>query len=67
VLNASTGGVGLTLSWPVAGAGFTLASSPTLGSDAVWTPVSAFPSVVGTDYQFTFASTNGTLFFRLQR
>lgn len=67
VLNTSTGGGQLTLNWPVAGSGFTLSSSPTLGSSAVWTPVSVAPNIVGANYQLTIAPANGTLFFRLQR
>jgi len=66
-LNSVRSGGNLTMSWPMAGPGFTLASSPTLGSDAVWTPVGTLPTVTGTNYQLTITPTNGTLFFRLQR
>jgi hypothetical protein len=67
LLNTSTSGSRLTLNWPVAGSGFTLASSPALGSGAEWTPVSVTPNLVGVNYQLTITPTNGTLFFRLQR
>ena len=67
LLNPSISGGQLTLNWPVAGSGFTLASSPTLGSGAAWTPVSVTPNLVGGNYQLTITPTNGTLFFRLQR
>ena len=66
-LNMSSSGGSLTMSWPVAGSGFTLASSPTLGNGAVWTPVLIPPSIVGVNNQLTIAPTDKTLFFRLQR
>jgi len=67
LLNPTASGGQLTLNWPVAGSGFTLASSPTLGSSAMWTPVSVAPNMIGANYQLTITPTNGTLFFRLQR
>jgi hypothetical protein len=66
-LNTSNRGGNLNLTWPVAGSGFTLASSPALGGGAVWTPVPVAPNIVGANYQLAIAPTNGTLFFRLQR
>ena len=57
----------LIMNWPVAGSGFTLVSSPTLGSGAVWNPVNLTPSIIGTNNQVTVVPTNATLFFRLQR
>jgi hypothetical protein len=66
-LDTLKSGGNLALNWPVAGSGFTLASSPTLGASAVWTPVSVAPGLVGTNNQLTITPTNGTLFFRLQR
>ena len=57
----------LIMNWPVAGSGFTLVSSPTLGSGAVWNPVNLTPSIIGTNNQVTVVPTNVTLFFRLQR
>jgi hypothetical protein len=57
----------LIMNWPVAGSGFTLVSSPTLGSGAVWTPVNLTPSIIGTNNQVSVIPTNATLFFRLQR
>ena len=66
-LTPAIGGHNLKLNWPVAGSGFTLVSSPTLGSGAVWTPELASPSVNGGNYQFSIPETNGTMFFRLQR
>ena len=66
-LNALKTGGSLALNWPVAGSGFTLASSPTLGSGAVWKPVPVAPNIFGANYQLTITPANGTLFFRLQR
>jgi len=57
----------LIMNWPVAGSGFTLVSSPTLGSGAVWNPVNLTPSIISTNNQVTVVPTNATLFFRLQR
>ncbi len=57
----------LIMNWPVAGSGFTLVSSPTLGSGAIWNPVNLTPSIIGTNNQVTVVPTNATLFFRLQR
>jgi hypothetical protein len=57
----------LTMSWPEAGAGMTLASSPTLGASAIWTPLAMTPAIVGTNNQASIILTNAVLFFRLQR
>ena len=57
----------LIMNWPVAGSDFTLVSSPTLGSGAVWTPVNLTPSIIGANNQVSITPTNATLFFRLQR
>jgi hypothetical protein len=66
-LNALSRNGHLTLSWPVAGSGFTLALSPTLAGGAVWTPVLAAPTVVAGNYQLGITPTNGVMFYRLQR
>lgn len=66
-LNTLKSGGNLMVSWPEAGAGLTLASSPSLGASAVWTPVLVTPSVAGANYQLTVTPTNWTMFFRLQR
>jgi len=57
----------LTMSWPVAGSGFTLESSPTLGAGAIWTPVTVTPAIIATNNQITLTPTNSSLFFRLLR
>jgi hypothetical protein len=66
-LAVSQGNGSLTLNWPVAGSGFTLVSSSTLGASAVWTPVNLTPSVIGGNNQVPVTTTNATRFFRLQR
>ena len=66
-LAVSQGNGSFTLNWPVAGSGFTLVSSSTLGANAVWTPVNLTPSVIGGNNQVPVTMTNATLFFRLQR
>jgi len=66
-LAVSQGNGSLTLNWPVAGSGFTLVSSSTLGVNAVWTPVNVTSFVIGGNNQVPVSLTNATLFFRLQR
>jgi regulation of enolase protein 1 (concanavalin A-like superfamily) len=66
-LNVSQGGGGITFSWPVAASGFTLESSPTLGSGAVWTPVDGASQIIGSNNQVTVPATNAAMFFRLLR
>ena len=61
------GGSNVTLSWPVAGPGFTLYSSPSLGSDAIWTVVTNGVSIVGQSYQVSVPPSGGSKFFRLKR
>ncbi|HEU5397001.1 MAG TPA: LamG-like jellyroll fold domain-containing protein, partial [Verrucomicrobiae bacterium] len=64
---AGSGNGQVSFSWPVAGPGFTLYSSPTLGPDAVWTVVTNAVTIVGQTYQVNLSSADGTKFFRLQR
>jgi hypothetical protein len=66
-LSISQGNNALTLNWPVAGSGFTLESSPTLGSSAAWTPVINSLLLANTNNQVTIPVTNAALFFRLRR
>jgi hypothetical protein len=65
-LSFSKNASSLTLSWPIANGGFTLETSPVLGPNAVWTPVSGTKSVVGSNYQMTVSETNAAAFFRLR-
>lgn len=66
-MTAMASGGTTTLSWPVAGPGFTLYSSPTLGAGAVWTVVTNGVSIAGQNYQVTVSASVGTKFFRLKR
>jgi hypothetical protein len=67
VLSGSYSAHNLSFTWPVVNGGFSLYSSPVLGAGAVWTPVSATPLVVGSNYQVSISTTNASLFFRLQQ
>ena len=66
-LNVSQGSSNLMLNWPVAGSGFILESSPTLGKGAVWMPVTNASLVIGANNQITVPITNSAMFFRLRR
>jgi hypothetical protein len=69
-LSASVSGGNLILKWPTASALVTLLTSPTLGSGAVWTPVSTANgalTAVGGNYQVTMPETGAAQFFRLQQ
>ena len=66
-VSVSPGGSTMIFSWPAAASGFTLESSPTLGSGVVWTPVAGIPQVVGSNNQVAVPPTNSALFFRLSR
>jgi alpha-L-fucosidase len=57
----------LVFTWPVASSGFTLESTPTLGSGAAWTAVDVTPAVVGANNQVVVTPSNSTMFFRLAR
>jgi hypothetical protein len=57
----------MTFSWPIVNGAFSLVSSPVLGANAVWTPVSGTKSVVGSNYQMSVSTTNAAAFFRLSQ
>ncbi len=57
----------ITLTWPSYGIGFTVAASPTLGANAVWTPLSGSPTLGNNQWQLPLPVTNNTTFFRLIR
>jgi hypothetical protein len=67
LLSVSPGSGSLTLSWPVAAAGFTLESSPALGSGAVWTVVTNAASVSAASNRTSLPLINTSTFFRLRR
>ena len=66
-LAVARSGANLVFSWPTSSALVTLLSSPTLGADAVWTPVAIPLTVAGGNYQASLSGTNATRFFRLQQ
>jgi hypothetical protein len=63
-------GGNIVLTWPVAGTtGFQLYSSPSLGANAIWTPVTPPPTVVGQNYQQSISTGTGaprTQFYELK-
>jgi hypothetical protein len=65
-LSVSPGSGTLMLNWPAASPGFTLESSPSLGNDAMWTPVTNATILTGASNQVTIPMAGSTLFFRLQ-
>jgi hypothetical protein len=69
-LSASVNSGNVILTWPTTSALVTLLSSPTLGTGAVWTPVSTANgalAVVGGNYQVSVPDTGSAQFFRLQQ
>jgi hypothetical protein len=58
-------GTQAVLSWPQAGTGYALESSPTLGPSAVWTPVPLLPQGVGDQNVVTLPILAQTAFYRL--
>jgi hypothetical protein len=66
IVTAATG-TGLTLSWPLVSAGFTLQSRSNLMSGSWVTNSLPAPQIVGTNYQVTVPATNQAQFFRLSR
>ncbi len=66
-LSATLSGSNLIVKWPTSSALVNLLTSPSLGSGAVWTPVSAALTVSGGNYQVTIPATGSAQFFRLQQ
>lgn len=64
-LTPARSGGNLVLTWPTTSALVTLVSSPTLGSGAVWTPVTGSLSVAGGNYQMPVSTAGSARFFRL--
>jgi hypothetical protein len=66
-LSASVSGAGtITLSWPVADAGFAVATAPSL-SGGDWTTLTNAPTLVGNQWQLTVPNTGANQFFELVR
>lgn len=64
-ITAARAGEAITISWPEEATGFILESSPVLGPDAVWTPVSATPEVANGMRSVTLTPSEDT-YFRLR-
>ncbi|HZV36103.1 MAG TPA: nidogen-like domain-containing protein [Verrucomicrobiae bacterium] len=64
-LGISVSGGKVVLAWPTSATGFTLQSSPNLGSAAVWTPVSTPPVVVNGQNVVSNSISGNRMFFRL--
>ncbi len=60
-------GNNLTMSWPLACAGFTVQSTTDLASGNWVTVSSLVPIIIGTNYQLTLQATNAEQFFRLSK
>lgn len=65
-LNAELAGSSLTLSWPLAAAGFSLFTRTNLAAGN-WTTVSQSPQIVGNQWQVTVPMAGNLQFFRLQQ
>ena len=66
-INAVMAGGNLTISWPVAAAGFTLQSRTNLISGSWQAVPSPAAQIVGSQWQITIPNTGGTEFYRLVR
>ena len=64
-LAAMQSGGNLTLSWPLAAAGFTVESRADLASGS-WSPITAVPQIIGNQWQVTLPIPSAAEFFRLQ-
>jgi len=66
IINSSLIGGNLTLSWPLASAGFTLMSRTNLAS-GIWATVSPTAQMVGSQWQVAVPVSSNAQFFRLQK
>ena len=66
-ITASAAGGSLTLSWPLASAGYTVLTTTNLAA-GTWTAVaSSAPQIVGGQWQFTIPISGGAQYYRLQK
>src|ERR1035437_3612243 len=65
LLGISKPGTSMVFSWPTNATGYTLQSSPNLGSAAVWSTVSPSPVVVGGQNVVTNPMSGSRMFYRL--
>ena len=66
-VTASASNGTITLSWPVASAGFAVASASSLSNGGNWTTLTNAPTLVGTQWQLTVPNTGSNQFFELVR
>ena len=66
-LNVSGTRSNINLAWPSYGIGYTVQSSPVLGANASWSPVSGAPELSNNVWQVTLPGTNTADFIRLMR
>ena len=59
-------GASMTISWSASADGYTLASSPSLGSTATWTAVSGAPNPISSAGSVSIPTATGMRFFRFQ-
>jgi len=66
VVSALAGGGGLTLSWPVASAGYTVMTTTNLTA-GVWTAASVTPQIVGGQWQVVLPVSGNQQFYQLRK
>ena len=65
-ISAVTSGGSLTLSWPLAAAGYTVLTTTNLAAGN-WTTAGVTPQIVGNQWQVVLPVTGGVQFYRLQK
>jgi hypothetical protein len=65
-LNVAYSAGQIVFAWPIINGAFVLETSPALGLNAVWTPVSGTPTVTGSNYQMSVPISSANAFFRLR-
>jgi hypothetical protein len=66
-LSASGSGGNIVLSWPVASAGFTVETKPSLDLGTSWTTLTNTPILIGNQWQLTVPNSGTNQFYRLIR
>jgi alpha-L-arabinofuranosidase len=66
VVTVAIGGGSLTLSWPVASAGYTVMTTTNLASGN-WTPASVTPQIVGSQWQVVLPAAGAAQFYQLRK
>jgi hypothetical protein len=65
-VSAAASGGNLTLSWPVASAGYTVMTTTNLAAGN-WTPAGVSPQIVGSQWQITIPVSKDAQYYRLQQ